>query len=250
MQLNHAHTQHLLSGLEDLVDIQRAQITTENTDYLGNPSGSDYVLLEKANRIGFEVFSQEIRVDYFDDHTHFGVNYAVDSDESPDGYVRDALALIRRLLSETLIQHEIFRGNTRIRYEWFFMNADGSKESIGGPWLKPLFTFANPFRKKRHQQSRWRYHRDTGTFLRIEDDVVSMHSYDWDILIQIYRTDSAFSFRLEGYFYDEALGSLYWRPITPDGKSLFATEKEALRAGADAAKLYCQAHSDRWKETL
>lgn len=245
MQLNHNHTQHLLSALEDLIDIQHAEISSENTDYLGNPSGSDYVLLEKANHIGFEVFSDEIRVDFFDNHTHFGSNYIMDPDVDSEGYVRDALTLIRRLLCETLVKHEIYRGRTRIRYEWFFVNADGSKESIGGPWWKPLFTFANPFQKKRYQLSRWRYHRDTGSFLYIEDDVVSMHSYDWDIMIQIYQTNRAFSYRLEQYFYDEELGCFYWRPIAQDGKSLFETEKRAHQAAKDAAKIYCDANIKR-----
>ena len=70
MQVNHDATRQILSQLEELIDLGRVEVSTDNKDYLGNPSGSDYAVLEKANRIGFEVFADEIRVDFFDDHTH------------------------------------------------------------------------------------------------------------------------------------------------------------------------------------
>lgn len=245
MQVNHETTRQILTTLEDLVEPAKIEIQTENKDYFGEPSGSDYVVLEKTNHVGFEVFGDEIRVDFFDDHQHFGRNYTFEEDVEADVFVAEAVALLRRLLSETLVKIETYRGKKRVRHEWFFLLPDGRKDSIGGPWLKPLFTFVNPFRKKTYTQTRWRFHGETGTFVIIGDDTVSVHSYDWDIMIEIHRNNGVYSYNLHRYRFDEEEVVYYWVPIDSPGASFFDTENAALRNAREAAKTYCSANKDR-----
>lgn len=245
MQVNHEVTRQLLSALEDLLDMSRVEISTDNKDFLDRPSGSDYVTLEKENRIGFEVFTDEIRVDFFDDHTHFGRNNTFDEDVEGGQFLQQAVTLLRRLFSQTLVKTETYRGRKRIRYEWFFLCPDGRKESIGGPWLGPLLTFTNPFRRKTYRQSNWRYHKGTGTFVSVGDDTVSVHSYDWDIMIEINRTNGTYTYSLHRYVYDEEMAAFYWVPIELPGASFFDTEERALKAAKEAAKTYCVANPDR-----
>lgn len=238
MQVNHENTKHLLSALEDLIDIRHVEITTDNKGYPGRPSDYDCVLLEKEKKISFEVFDKEIVVYFFDDHTHFYADFNED-------YFQEAIDCLRLLFSQTLVKIETFRGRVRTRYEWFFLQKNGRKDSIAGPWLAPLFTFVNPFRRKTYRESRWKYHRGTETFIQVHDDVVSLHSYDWDIMIQICHANGTFFFYLVRYFFDEELGVYYWRPIELPGKSLFDTEKKAFQAAKEAAKLYCASHKTR-----
>ena len=245
MQLNHDATRQILLALEDLINTDLVEITTENQDYLGHPTDSDYVLLEKTNRVGFEVFGEEIRVDFFDDHTHFGHNYTFEDAAGSDAFIAEAVNLLHRLLSETLIKKEIYRGRTRVRYEWFFLCPDGRKESIGGPWFTPLFTFVNPFRRKTIQQTHWRFHRETGTFVHIRNDTVSVHSFDWDIMIEISHTNGVYAYSIHRYFYDEEMAVFYWVPVGTPGASLFDTESNALKHAKEAAKSYCAANRDR-----
>lgn len=245
MQVNHEATRQILSTLEDLIDIGQVDISAENKDYLGRPSGSDYVTLEKANRIGFEVFADEIRVDFFDDHTHFGRNYNCDEDAQFDQSVEQATTFLRQLFSQTLVKLETYRGRTRTRYEWFFLCPDGRKESIGGPWFAPLFTFVNPFRRKTFQQTHWRFHRETGTFVRIGDDTVSVHSYDWDIMIEISCANGVYTYSIHHYFYDEEMAVFYWVPVQTPGASLFDTESNALQHAKEAAENYCAKNPGR-----
>lgn len=245
MQVNHDSTRQILSALEDLINTELVEIATENQDDSGCPTGSDYVMLEKTHRVGFEVFGEEIRVDFFDDHTHFGHNDTFEDAVDSNAFIAEAASLLRRLLSETLVTIETYRGRTRVRYEWFFLLSDGRKESIGGPWFAPLFTFVNPFRKKTYTQTHWRYHKETGTFVHIRDDTVSVHSYDWDIMIEISRTNGSYTYRVHRYFFDEEMAAFYWLAVETPGASFFDTESNALKYAKEAAKNYCAANRDR-----
>lgn len=245
MQVNHDATRQILFALEDLINPELVEVTTNNLDYLGRPSGSDYVTLEKTSHIGFEVFADEIRVEFFDDHTHFGRNYNFDEDAKLEEFVQQATAFLRQLFSQTLVKLETYRGRIRTRYEWFFLCPDGRKESIGGPWFAPLFTFVNPFRRKTFQQTHLRFHKETGTFVRIGDGTVSVHSYDWDIMIEISRTNGVYTYSIHRYFYDEEMAVFYWVPVQTPGASLFDTESNALKHAKEAANSYCAANRDR-----
>ena len=238
MQVNHDATRQILSQLEELIDLGRVEVSTDNKDYLGNPSGSDYAVLEKANRIGFEVFADEIRVDFFDDHTHFGRNYNFDENAPLEQYTMQTVDCLRRFFTQTLVKLETFRGRKRIRYEWFFLCPDGRKESIAGPMFAPLFTFTNPFRRKICRQSNWRYHRQTGTFVPIGEDSVSVHNYDWDMMIEIRCTNGSYSYSLQQYQYDEESEVFYWNCVNIPGAGFYDTEANALRHAKEAAKQF------------
>ncbi len=241
MRLNHPSTQTILDGLSDLISENHIHISTENTDYRGNPSGSDYVTVDQKNGIGFDVFHEEPRVDFFDDHRHFGDCYAETSN-----HIQDTVDFLRRLLSCTLVNHEIRKGHVRIRYEWFFLNENGRKDSLAGPWLKPLFSFVNPFAKKEISVTYWQFHRETGTFIQITEDTVSVHRYDWDILIFIRQVSSAFSFQIERCFFDEeGTQDYYWTPLHLSCVSFYDTPENALRAASEAAEQYCRENKDR-----
>lgn len=239
MQTNHEATKLILSQLTDLIDIGQVEISTNNTDYLGLPSGSDYVLLEKQHHIGFEVFEDEIRVDFFDDHTHYGRNYDFDENASMEEYVSQAVACLQRIFTQTLVKMETFRGYKQIiKYEWFFLCPDGRKESIAGVMYAHLFSFRNPFKKKICLQSNWRYHKESGTFVPICDDTVSVHSYDWNIMIEIRFANGSYSYCLQQYQFDEETCALYWKPIYTSGASFYDTEKNALCHAKEIAKQY------------
>ena len=241
MKQNHHATQTILSGLSDLLIEKHIRISTENTDYRGRPSESDYVTVDQKNGIGFEVFHDETRVDFFDDHQHFGSHYTETGD-----YIQDTISFLRRLLSSTLVKYETWKGRVRIRYEWYFLSEDGRKDPVAGPWLKPLLAFTNPFAKKETTLTYWQFHKDTGTFIQVTRDTVAVHSYDWDIIILIRQSGSAYTFGLERYFFDEE-GTLdyFWTPLHISGISFYDTQEKALNAAKEAASQYCMENKNR-----
>ena len=236
MKLNHPSTQRILDSLSDLLRPDRLQISTENTDYRGKPSGSDYVTVDQKNGIGFEVFQEETRVDFFDDHRHFGSYYT-----EADDYVQETISFVRRLLSSTLVKAEDFKGRIRTRYEWFFLEDDGRRTPVAGPWLKPLLVFTNPFARKETTLTYWQFHKESGTFIQITADTVAVHSYDWDILIIIRQSGSAYTFALERRFFDEdETLDYFWTPLHIAGVSFFDSPESALLAAREAAEQYCR----------
>ena len=241
MKQNHHATQTILSGLSDLLSEKHIRISTENTDYRGRPSESDYVTVDQKNGIGFEVFHNETRVDFFDDHQHFGSHYTETGD-----YVQDTITFVRRLLSSTLVKAEVFKGRIRTRYEWFFLEDDGRRTPVAGPWLKPLLVFTNPFAKKETTLTYWQFHKESGTFVQITGDTVAVHSYDRDILIFIRQSGSAYTFELERCFYDEE-GAMdyFWTPLHISGISFYDTQEKALNAAKEAASQYCMENKNR-----
>ena len=237
MQVIRENTEQILHALDEWIDTSLVEIETRNADSCGHKTNSDYVILEKCNHIGFEVFSNEIRVDYFGNHTHFGRDNTISTE-----YTQQAIDFLRAIFSRTLVKMETYRGHKQIRYEWFVLSADGRKEWIGSHWNEPLFPFVNPFRRKTHKQTRWSFHRGTGTFVQVDDDTVSVHSYDWDILIEIRQANNVYTYSIHRYFYDEEMAVYYWMPVETPGASLFDTENNALRHAKTAAKGYCATH--------
>lgn len=241
MQLNHSATQTILEALSGLLNRDRLGISTENFDYKGNPSSSDYVTVDKAHTIGFEVFDGETRVDFFDDHRHFGPFY-----DGTGDYIQDTVLFLRRLLTSTLVKHEVWKGRVCLRYEWFFLRDDGRKASVAGAWLKPLFALVNPFAKKETSLTYWQFHRETGTFIQITGDTVCVHSFDWDILICIRQTGNSFTFEIERYFFDEdGTMDYFWEPLHLPGASFYDSREKALGAALEAAEQYCRENNDR-----
>ena len=234
--MNHSETQRIIDELSDLVDPRFITLSTDNQDWLGRPSHSDYLTIEQEHGIGVEVFAGETRVDFFDDHTHFGMPYTFDDDIDP---IVQTVEFLRQLLSMHLVKHEVYRGKLRTHYEWFFVRPDGTRESVAGPWLPPLLSLYNPFRKKRHEQSHWRYDRNTGRYVQFSDQTVSIHAIDWDIYIHIERTGKGFSYFVEQLNLPED-DAPYWAPLSLPGISIFDTEENALSAAKEAVKEHTQ----------
>lgn len=240
-RFNHEATRHIIESMADLADNARLCVKTDNRDWQGNPSHSDYITIEQEHHIGVEVFGSETRVDYFDDHQHFGPNYSFDDQAD---YLQETIDFLRNLLTGSLVKVETFRGRTRIRYEWFFRNTEGQLQSAAGPWLAPLLTFCNPFRKKETVTSTWQYHRETGRFIQVSDHTVSIHKLDWDLMVEIRRIGNGYTFYLEQYIdaEDEDVVYSYWSPVSIPGTSIYDTEEKALAAAKEAAMRYRNTH--------
>lgn len=220
--------QTVLAGLADLVNISKA---------VANPEHPEITILEAEHHIAFGVYEGEIIVFFFDDHEHFSAEWDED-------YIQSAVDALRNIFTCPLLEQETRKGKKVVRREWFFLREEGRRESIAGPWiLGGLLT--NPFARKTITQTFWRYSQEAGRFLRLPEDASEAAQIDWDILVSVRKSGSAYSFDLERYFFDEEACNYFWMPVPAQEQSFYATQEEAMAAGKEAARQYCRDNPKR-----
>lgn len=144
-------TQYILDSISNLIDISKAEISTENLDYKGRKYISDFVILNKSDNIGFEVFEDEIRVFYLREHTHIGVIYGMKETE----IVEDAVDLIKKVLTSKLKYIQVFKGKKLLKESHYFLINDlWEKQSTTS---YSLVNCINPFAKKTIKETEWEF---------------------------------------------------------------------------------------------
>lgn len=128
-------TQELIDAIKPYCSLDSLSISTENKDWKGKPYQSDLVWILQKHFVGFEVFDDEIRVQYFEDHIH--LEQWTETDKT--SHVNEAKELLIKLFTYPIVKREVFKGRRRIKYEYFFINDDGERERVNGPWFIGLF---------------------------------------------------------------------------------------------------------------
>jgi len=128
-------TQDLIDAIKPYCSLDTLSISTENRDWRGKLYRSDLVWILEKYFVGFEVFDNEIRVQYFEDHVHLEQW----TEEDKTSHVREAKELLIKLFTYPIVKREVFKGKRRIKYEYFFINDEGERERVNGPWFIGLF---------------------------------------------------------------------------------------------------------------
>jgi len=157
-QMLYKDTQDLIDAIKPYCSLDTLYISTDNRDWRGKPYQSDLVWILKKHHIGFEVFEDEVRIQYFEDHIHFSQW----SEQDTTSHIKEAKETLINIFTLPIIIQEIYIGNKRTRYEYFFIDHEGKRESINGPWILRLFFFRR--KKKVIKESTFKYSVQTHDF--------------------------------------------------------------------------------------
>lgn len=145
-------TQYILDSISTLIDISKVEVSKENVDYKGRKYISDYVILNKSDNIGFEVFEgEEIRVFYLREHSHFGIDYGMKETEIVDA----AVDLLRKVLTCKVKYAQVFKGD-KLKKETIYFLVNNQWEK-GCTTSYSFVTKINPFAKKTIKETIWEF---------------------------------------------------------------------------------------------
>jgi hypothetical protein len=147
-------TQYILDSISNLIDISKAEISTENLDYKKRKYLSDFVLLNKSDNIGFEVFEgEEIIVFYLREHEHF---YGAPVIETNDIDLADqAIDLLKTILTCKAKYIQVYKGEKLLKETIYFLINDQWEKGCTTNYR--LVTKINPFAKKTIRETIWEF---------------------------------------------------------------------------------------------
>lgn len=167
--MNYPITEDLLTIIKEFAPHSDIQMETTQTTLRGNVYKSDYILIDKKNNVGFEVFENGIIVYYFSEHCHFDDESFSLEEDAPDYMVR-AKELLKKLLTCTIRCEKTYRGKTLTKEQYILVNEDKSEECPAGVWVHSILIRLVPFLKKHTDMQSWKYDVQTGVFVEEKTD--------------------------------------------------------------------------------
>lgn len=245
--MNFEITKEILDSLSTYINTDKISISTESKDWKGRPYKSDFVNIDSANNIGFEVFENEIIVFYFTDHMHFE-DY---STEEEYNYIYRAKEFLTKLFTSRLRRIETYKGKKLVKDFYYFIYNNKDDEQIGGTFWS-LKSFLNPFAKKTQKITTWIYDKERGQFASrsskpidtkylsmptnseypskpINPNAIDVIDISDDCYIQIFKLKSAYTYDIMKIEYDDYNGWYYWAPLQPiKAIGLYDTKEKAI----------------------
>jgi hypothetical protein len=106
INLNYTITDELITLIKNLAPNSKINISCTNKDWRNKEYKSDYVTIDEANNIGFEVFEKEIITFYFTEHHHF-MDFSEENGES----IIDFVTEVKKILHRFINLHHTIRAN-------------------------------------------------------------------------------------------------------------------------------------------
>lgn len=227
--MNFEITKEILDSLSTYINTDKISISTESKDWKGRPYKSDFVNIDSANNIGFEVFENEIIVFYFTDHMHFE-DY---STEEEYNYIYRAKEFLTKLFTSRLRRIETYKGKKLVKDFYYFIYNNKDDEQIGGTFWS-LKSSLNPFAKKTQKITTWIYDKERSQFTSrssktIDPKAIGVIDISDDCYIQIFKLKSAYTYDIMKIEYDDYNGWYYWAPLQPTNSiGLYDTKEKAI----------------------
>ncbi len=162
--MNYEITTTLVEALRPYIGDKSVNITTEEKNWKGEASKSDYVEVDKKNSVGFEVMNNEIIVFYFTDHTHFE-DYTSELAEGEDDYVKRAIEFLIDLFRYKICNIKHYKGDKMYSEQYFISYGDGREDDYIGGTMWSIISYISPFGRKRKKQTVYFYDKQKGCFV-------------------------------------------------------------------------------------
>ena len=224
-------TQTILDALCPYCDINKADISTEQTDWKGRAYRSDYVTLVKEPYIGFEVFEDgAIIVSYFTDHCHFDND--CNDDKTDATYIQEAIEFLICLFTKPIQCQKTYKGD-QLRWERYRFADD--EENFSSVLCYYPGTWRHWFSKKHIKVVTWRYDKTYHHFTTYYSKDSSTCTIDvLDInetfYLEILEKNGIFSFCILHLEHDDYTDADVWTPWEDTGISFFDTKEKAIEA--------------------
>lgn len=145
-----------------LLDALRPYIGNLNVSVQKESNGSDYIIIDGKNNVGFEVFADEVIVYYFTSHLHFA-DYGVEPAEGEEDYRKRAADFLSELFQYQIRHVEFLKGKRLYSEQYYIVYQDGREaECIGR--IRRLTCFFPLFARKSTRETMWRFDREKGCF--------------------------------------------------------------------------------------
>ena len=214
--MNFETTTELLEALEPYISGIQLHISCDNKDWENRDYKSDCVTIDKKNKVGFEVFQNEIIVFYFTDHYHFE-DYAVPVDEGEDDYVKRAKEFLLDLFTYKICHIEYFKGQKMYSEKYYMMYDDGREDEYIGGTIWSIWKSITPFGKKSEKRTVWSFDRAKGCFTsrdteKPDEEAVEYFDISEDCYVEIFYRNNAYTYNVMAIDYDEYYCRYYWAP--------------------------------------
>lgn len=168
--MNYETTSLILKELEPYIVNSQIKISSKNENYFHSKCKSDYIMIDSANNVGFEVFDNEIIVFYFTMHIHFE-DYSFEPDDDKDNnYIKRAELFLKELFEYTIQHIEYYKGKKLISEKYFLKYDNANNNECIGNSYYGLFRIINPLKKKTMRLTLWRFDKENGIFREITDE--------------------------------------------------------------------------------
>lgn len=239
--MNFETTSMLLDAIKPYIGNASVEITTENKDWRNRSYKSDFVSIDAKNRVGFEVFDNEVITFYFTDHYHFE-DYSSELQDGEDNYIERAKSFLKELFKYKIRHVEYFKGKTLASEKYFILYNDSrDDECIGNTWFG-LSKFINPFGKKTMRSTTWQFDKFKGVFTTrqpktVDPNAIEVIDVSDDCYIEIFNDHNVYTYGIIEIDFDDYFGMYYWVPainILPTG--MYDTKEKAINAAREAIK--------------
>lgn len=239
--MNFETTSMLLDAIKPYIGNASVEITTENKDWRNRSYKSDFVSIDAKNRVGFEVFDNEVITFYFTDHYHFE-DYSSELQDGEDNYIERAKSFLKELFEYKIRHVEYFKGKTLASEKYFILYNDSrDDECIGNTWFG-LSKFINPFGKKTMRSTTWQFDKFKGVFTTrqpktVDPNAIEVIDVSDDCYIEIFNDHNVYTYGIIEIDFDDYFGMYYWVPainILPTG--MYDTKEKAINAAREAIK--------------
>ncbi|MCD8026745.1 MAG: hypothetical protein LUF33_07460 [Clostridiales bacterium] len=239
--MNFKTTLELLEVLDPFIENANITVSDRSKNIKNKNLKSDYVMIDRKNNIGFEVFDNEISVFYFTEHCHFD-DYASELIEGEDDYIKRAKDFLFELLQNQIRHMEIFKGESLHSEKYYIVYCDGREDKyIGGTWFG-LVRLINPFLQKIQKITTWQYDKSKGYFTNRQPkiinpeaiEVIDVNEYCY---IEIIENHNSYIYNNMDRYFDDYFGMYYWSSafnIIPSG--FYDTKYNAVQSAMEALK--------------
>ena len=208
---------------------------TENSDISIKTDHTDYIILDKKNDIGFEVFDNEIIVYYFTDHSHFE-DYTSELDKGEDNYITRAKDFLIKLFTQNICKLDIYKGKSLVSEKYYLIyNDDRGDEFIGGT-VYSLIKLINPFFKKTTRRATRQFDKSKGCFTNrqpkpFDSEAIEVIDFNENCYIEIYKNNNSYTYSVMELVFDDYFGIYYWtQNINIPKSGLYDTKENAVNS--------------------
>ena len=242
MKLNFETTSVLLEVLKPYIENSVVDISTENKDWRNRDYKSDLVTIDAKNRVGFQVFDNEIIIFYFTGHCHFE-DYSSEPQNGQDNYIERAKSFLKKLFEYKILHIEYYKGKSLSSKKYFIIYNDESEyECIGKTWFG-LSKFINPFGRKHTLSKTWQFDKSKGIFTtrspkNAAPNAIEVIDISEDCYIEIFKSENVYTYNIMEIDFDDYYGKYYWTPainVVPSG--LYDTKDKAINYALEALNI-------------
>ena len=219
-ELNFSITTELIKFLEPYIsglkfDIEN-NIESEKEAGIIRKHKSDYVKIDKKNKVGFDVLENEIIVFFFNEHCHFE-DYTSSFDVGEDDYIKRAKEFLSELFQYKIRNTKYFKGGKLYSEKYYIIYPDDREDNFISGTMWSILRRLSPFGERTEKTTVWSYDSTKGCFTnkdekKPDDEAVEIIDISDDCYVEIFFKHNAYTYNIMVTDYDDYYCRYFWAP--------------------------------------